>query len=132
MKDWWKRLLPILLGGMLMAAMLQNAEAAGDACRELFVKYKVFADHETSAAYRAACLRRDTVENDDGSVVLIARDSPSLDEDFIRRNIGELPPKPDSIRDAFTPTVVGRPVIDKSDTEQVLSVLNSLNLRRMF
>ena len=34
MKDWWKRLLPILLGGMLMAAMLQNAGAAGDACRE--------------------------------------------------------------------------------------------------
>lgn len=107
-------------------------EAAEDACRELFVKYKVFADYETSAAYRAVQIRRETVDNDDGTVVLIDRDSPSLDEDFIKRNIGELPPKSDAIREAFQPVKTGRPAITISDTDYILSVLNSLNLRRLF
>ncbi|MBP5157558.1 MAG: pyridoxal-phosphate dependent enzyme [Treponema sp.] len=103
-----------------------------DACRELFVKYKVFADRQTSAAYGAACMRREIVENDDGTVVLIARESPSLDGDFIKRNIGELPPTPDSIKEAFAPTTIDRPAIDRTDSESVLSVINSLNLRRIF
>ncbi|MBQ9538435.1 MAG: threonine synthase, partial [Treponema sp.] len=124
------------LGSLMLRNFVYPAEvskeAAGDACRDLFVKYKVFADHETSAAYQAARLRRETVENDDGTVVLIARDSPSLDEAFIKRNIGELPPKPESIMEAFTPTKVDRPVIASTDTDYVISVLNSLNLRRIF
>lgn len=124
------------LGSLMLRNFVYPADvsktAAEDACRELFVKYKVFADHETSAAYAAATLRRDTVENADGTVVLIARDSPSLDEAFIRHNIGEIPPQPDSIKEAFTTISTGKPAISKDDTAHVLSVINSLNLRRIF
>ena len=121
----------LMLRNFIYPADVPKAEAE-DACRELFVKYKVFADQQTSAAYRAAQLRQETVDNDDGTVVLIDRDSPSLDAEFIKRNIGEQPPKPDSIREAFLPAPVGRPAIDRADSGYVLSVLNSLNLRRMF
>ena len=34
MKDRWKQILPLSLGVVFMAAMLQNANTAGDACRE--------------------------------------------------------------------------------------------------
>ena len=34
MKDRWKQILPLSLGVVFMAAMLQNADTAGDACRE--------------------------------------------------------------------------------------------------
>ncbi len=125
------KLSSLMLRNFIYPAEVSKEEAEA-ACRELFVKYKVFADQQTSAAYRAAQIRQEIVDNDDGTVVLIDRDSPSLDEDFIKRNIGEQPQKPDSIREAFLPTTVGKKAIAKTDIDYVMSVLTSLNLRRMF
>ncbi len=109
-----------------------SEEQIAQACRELFVKYKVFADRDTSTAYAAYLARKDLIEDDDGSVVLVARNSPCMDEDFIRKNLGEVPPRTPEIENAFTPAVIDKPVIKSDDISYIVSVLNSLNLRRFF
>lgn len=101
------------------------------ACKELFVKYKYFADSETSAAYAAAKLRTD-IADDDSAVVLIARNSPLKDEAFVRHNIGELPPLPMNVEKSQRQTEIARPVINPDNMDYITTVLNSLNLQRIF
>lgn len=103
-----------------------------DACKELFMKYKVYADHDTSAAYAAACRRSDVTDGGDGAVVLVARDAPSIDEQFLKHNLGECPEKTANVASAFKPVSLDRPVISPDGSESLVSILNSLNLRRMF
>ena len=102
------------------------------ACKELFMKYKVYADGETSAAYAAAKARADIIEDDDSSVVLVARNAPELDSQFIRHNLGEQPAVSAEISSAFEKFSIDRPAIKPDDMDSVISVLNSLNLRRIF
>ena len=107
-------------------------EAEQKACRELFMKYHIYADSQTSAAYAAACLRRDLVDSEDGAVVLVSREAPSLDEKFIRQNIGEAPERSEHIVKAFEPVRLSRPALAPGDVDSLIAVLNSLNLRRLF
>lgn len=102
------------------------------ACKELFVKYNVFADKDTSSAYAAAKMRASLVEDDEGAVVLVARNSPCLDEAFIKSNIGETAERSPQIDEAFKSVKIGKPVIEKDDFDYIISVLNSLNLLRIF
>lgn len=106
------------------------AEAA---CKELYVKYHLYADRDTSAAYAATLLRKDIVEEDEGAVVLIAKDAPSLSKDFLRHTLGEEPEEDKTVTErAFKPVATGRPAISPTDISYVTSVLNSLNLLRIF
>jgi threonine synthase len=66
------------------------------------MKYKVFADKETSAAYAASQLRSDITDDEDSAVVLIARDDPCLDESFVRHNLGEVPAMDERIAPKIT------------------------------
>ncbi len=102
-----------------------------DACKELFTKYHVYADNETSTAYAAAKLRKD-VFDDDGAVVLVARNSPFADEAFIQQCIGETPEKDESVIKAFEQVHISKPAIAPDDLDTLISVLNSLNLLRIF
>lgn len=107
-------------------------EDTNSACKELFTRYKVYADRETSAAYAAAKKRQDIIADDDGALVLVARESPSMDEDFIRHNIGECPSKDENVAAAFAPVKIDRPLLAPGDVDTLVSILNSVNLRRMF
>lgn len=102
------------------------------ACKELFIKYKVYADSDTASAYAAAKKRGDVVCGEDGTVVLVARDSPCLDSKFIRRSIGEEPKVTENVSGAFRPVSLTRPAIAPDDIDSLVSVLNSLNLLRIF
>ena len=107
-------------------------EEANKACRELFIKYKYFADRETSAAYAASKLRSDITDDDDSAVVLIARDSPLKDSSFVRKNIGEIPAMTENVEKSQRPFSISTPVITPDNMEYVTTVLNSLNLQRIF
>lgn len=109
-----------------------SEEDTNNACKELFVKYKVYADSDTSAAYAAAKKRADIVEDGDGAVVLVARDDPAIDEKFLMHNLGECPSKDVSIAKAFAPVELNKTCLAPGDKESLISILNSLNLRRMF
>ena len=109
-----------------------TAEETQKACRELFMKYHIYADSQTSAAYVAASLRKDLVDSEDGAVVLVARESPSLDEKFILQNIGEAPEREGQIVKAFEPVRLPKPALAPDDIDSLISVLNSLNLLRIF
>ncbi|MCR5764249.1 MAG: pyridoxal-phosphate dependent enzyme [Treponema sp.] len=98
-----------------------------DACKELFTKYKVYADRETSQAYAASKLKKGAFD-DDGAVVLVARNSPSADETFIQHCIGETSERDESVIKAFKPVYVNKPVIAPDDLDCLISILNSLNL----
>jgi threonine synthase len=86
-----------------------------DAAKELFVKYHVYADRHTARAYAAAKENEEMVKEDDGSVVIIARDHPSLSADYIRHTLGEVPDMPDNIAAVLTPVKIGRPTIKNPD-----------------
>ena len=109
-----------------------SRKAIEDACKELFVKYRVYADEETSAAYAAAKIRKDITGEEDSAVVLIAREAPELDEMFIRHNIGEAPARSEAVTRSMKRVELNRPAISPNDSDYITSVLNSLNLRRIF
>ena len=109
-----------------------SEEDINSACKELFVKYKIFADKDTSASYAAAKKRSDVLADGDGTLVLVARDDPSIDEKFLLHNLGECPEKNESVSKAFTPVELNKPCISADDKDSLISILNSLNLRRMF
>ncbi len=109
-----------------------SREETDQACKELFVKYRYFADQETSAAYAAAKIREDITDDEDAAVVLIARDSPLKDGAFIRRNIGEVPKMTENVEKSQRPFHISSPIITPDNMDYVLTVLNSLNLQRIF
>ncbi|MCQ2240208.1 pyridoxal-phosphate dependent enzyme [Treponema sp.] len=111
---------------------LVSEQDTNEACKELFVKYKVYADRDTSAAYAAAKKRSDVTEDGDGAVVLVAREDPSIDVDFLLHNLGECPDRDVSVAQAFTPVKLDKPCLAPDDVDSLISILNSLNLRRMF
>lgn len=107
-------------------------EQKESACKELFVKYGIYADSDLSAAYAATLMRTDKTKDEDGAVVLVSCNAPSLDVDFIRHNTGETPVMDGELGRAFETTETGRPAIKPGDQEALISVLNSLNLLRIF
>lgn len=107
---------------------LVSEEDINNACKELFMKYKIFADKDTSAAYAAAKKREDVIEDGDGAIVLVAREDPSIDEKFLMHNLGECPNKNSSVAQAFTKVQLNKPCLLPNDLATMISVLDSLNL----
>lgn len=86
------------------------------AAKELFMKYNVYADRHTARGYAAYKLCCSTDKHDGFATVLIARDHPSISEEYIRRTIGEVPEMPKTIKESFVNVKLNRPYI-KSATE---------------
>lgn len=98
------------------------------ACKRLFMKYGIYADRHTSAAYAAALNNRALTEEDEAAVVLVSRDHPALDADFIRHTIGEAPELPASVAEALSPTVLEKPLVTTS--AEVVTALEMLQQMR--
>lgn len=109
-----------------------SEEETSRACKELFMKYRLYADRDTSAAYAALIKRKDTALQEDGAAVLVARDCPSLNRQFLMHNLGECPPLPETVAEAAAPVTLGRNAIAPGDKDSLISILNSLNLLRLF
>ncbi len=119
----------LILKSFVSVAPVSPSETE-EACKTLFKKYGVMTDSETSAAYAASEKRSDITA--DSTVVLVEREDPSLDSQFLKHNIGESPEIPDKVKASFTPVKLQRPPVEAGDVEAVISVLNSLNLLRLF
>lgn len=81
------------------------------AAKELFVKYKIYADRHTARAYAASKVSEASQNETGTATVLVARDSPSLSEEFVRHTIGEIPEMPESIKNSLKPVTLNRPLI---------------------
>ena len=113
----------LMLKNFVFPADVDEA-AAVSACQELFSKYGVYADKNTSLAYAALKAKEELTDEDEASVVLIMRDHPALSSDFIRHCLGESPDMPDFVSAALSPVELGRPYA--SCTEDVLRTMKSI------
>lgn len=93
------------------------------AAKELFVKYKVYPDRHTARAYAATLIKEKNFDQE-SSTVLIARDNPSLSEEYVRHTIGEVPPMKDSIKESLQKTQSGRPAIN--NTKELKAIIEKL------
>ena len=81
------------------------------AAKELYMKYDVFADSQTSKAY--ATIKQDQQElyADDSAIVLVANNHPSLNADYCRHVLGESPEMPQNIKDSLKGVEINKPII---------------------
>lgn len=94
------------------------------AAKELYTKYKVFADPETARAYAAIREKADSVYADEGSIVLMAYNHPSLSADYCRHVTGRTPDMPENIREAIKPFKMTEPVI--SGAEELKKIIQKI------
>ena len=80
------------------------------AAKELYTKYKLYSDRHTARAY-AASKTHISVDTGEAITVLVARDSPSLSENFVQHTIGEVPEMPDSIKKSLKQSNLTRPLV---------------------
>ena len=94
------------------------------AAKELFTKYKIYPDRHTARAYAASKLSSSTIDENEATTVLVARDSPSLSEDFVQHAIGEIPEIPDSIKKSLEPVNLNRPFV--KTTSELKAIIEKL------
>lgn len=119
-----------MLKSFVFPAPVSDAEA-DEACRTLFKKYHYFANRSVSSAYAASRTRTDCAD-EEGAVVLIKRHDEALYSDYFRRVLGEVPETSEKIKAVQRPVILNRPVVAANDSDQIISILNSLNLLRIF
>ena len=101
---------PLMMRHFIYPAAISGA-AADAAAKELFVKYRLFADPSTARAYAAHKAHAASQSHGDFATILVVRSHPSISADCIRRTIGETPAMPDRIRKSLVKTDVNRPYI---------------------
>lgn len=93
------------------------------AVKELFMKYKIYADLHTARAYAAAKLKHSD-ECDECATVLIARDHACYSSDFVRQKTGETPEMPETVINALKKTKVGKPLV--KSVEEIKKIIENL------
>ena len=94
------------------------------AAKELFIKYGLYADRATAAAYASIKEARDYDLDEDCSVVLTAYNDPSLDAEYCRHVLGEAPEMPENIKASMKPLELNRPLI--SSLEELKAIIDNL------
>lgn len=69
-----------------------------DATKELFIKYKRYADYNTAKAYAATLKHKSLIDEDDGAIVLFDRFHPAYSEEYLKQTIGERIELPQEIK----------------------------------
>ena len=117
---------PLILKSFVYPAQVTPKETA-DACKTLFMKYKVYADEETSASYAAALKRHDITSEGEEATVLVAREDPAIHREFLMHNLGEAPAMKPNVACAFTPAAVNREPLKPRDFSSVEAALDFLS-----
>lgn len=105
-----------------------NDSEAEECCRELFMKYGVYADKPTSCAYAAAKSRKSMTDEDDASIVLVMRDHPALSSDYIRHALGTAPEMPQRIKETLSLFELNKPLVTSSD--EVIALMEKYGVQR--
>lgn len=90
----------LLLKGLVFPSIVTEKDKV-QACKEAYEKYGYFLDMQSSLAYGAALKQSDTIMDQDGSVVLIARNHPGLAETEIKHILGKSVKLPESIKKLY-------------------------------
>ncbi len=99
---------------------------ADEACRELFMKYQIFADKNTSSAYAAIKKRREFLDEDESTVVLIERDDPALSSEYVRHTTGELPEMNANVQKSLCAVSLKKPLVKTASEVEKLMAENGL------
>lgn len=94
------------------------------AAKELYMKYGVFSDQRTASAYASAKDKAQSIYDENGAIVLISQNHPSLSADYCRHVIGETPQMPENVRQSFIPVQLNRPLVTNSI--ELKSLINEL------
>ena len=98
-----------------------SKEETEAACQKLFKDYGIYANKSTSRAYAAALKRNDIFGDEGSSVVLVMRDHPAFDSEFIRHTLGKAPELPNENPDSLIPTELKHPCV--SSPEEVMLII---------
>ncbi|WP_147613638.1 pyridoxal-phosphate dependent enzyme [Treponema pectinovorum] len=93
----------LMLKNFIFPANVSEVEAE-DACRELYMKYSIFADKSTSSAYAAIKKRNEMLCEDESQAVLIERDDPALSLEYVRHATGICPEVKENVANALKKT----------------------------
>lgn len=115
----------LMLKHFVYPADVSGAEA-DDACRELFMKYSIYADKNTSSAYAAMKKRTELTDEDESAVVLVERDSPSLSAEYVRHTTGSSPDMPDNVASALEKVSLKRPFARTA--EDIVGLMSTIKL----
>lgn len=113
----------MMMGNFVFPTHINNSDI-DDAAKELFMKYHVFADKSTSKAYAAAKYRKDEVCEDEGAIVLVARDDPALQKEFCRHTVGEMPALRPEVEASLQPSVTHKNCI--TAVEELKDIIQAL------
>lgn len=102
-----------------------SEEKREKAAKELFMKYGVFADKSTAAAYAVIKENEELTRDDDTSFVLMAYNHPALSSDYCRHVTGEAPETPDFIKATLVPVTINKPLI--STEEELRKIVSSIS-----
>jgi len=98
-----------------------SKEETEAACQKLFKDYGIYANKSTSRAYAASLKRNDIFGDEGSSIVLVMRDHPALDSEFIRHTLGKAPELPNENPDSLIPTELKHPCV--SSPEEVMLII---------
>ena len=98
-----------------------SKEETEEACGKLFMEYGIYANKSTCRAYAAALKRKDVTEEDEAAVVLVMRDHPAFDSEFIRHTLGKAPELPNSNPGSLSQTKLKHPCV--SSVEQAMLII---------
>lgn len=90
----------LMLKGLVFPSLVTEKDKVA-ACKNAYEKYGYFLDMQSSIAYAAALKQNETLMDQDGSVVLIARNHPSLSQTEIKHIIGETVELPEAIKTLY-------------------------------
>ena len=113
----------LMLKNFIYPSVLSE-EKIQNACQELFMKYGILADKNTSSAWAAITEKKEMLEEDEGTAVLVMRDHPALNSEYVRHSTGEMPEIPENIQKAFLPVQIKKPLI--TEALQVIKILETL------
>lgn len=113
----------LMLKHFVYPSDISDAEA-DDACRELFMKYSIYADKNTSSAYAAIKKRKELLDEDESAVVLVERDDPSLSAEYVRHTTGSTPDMKESVATALKKVTLDRKLVRTA--EDIVGLMSTI------
>ena len=115
---------PGMIKGLVFPHPVSESERV-IACKELFSRFGILADAETSGSYAALKKQFSVVGSQDSTVVLVVKDNPALNTDFAKRCCGQVPEIPANIQAVFQPVVPKKTILPNiSEVKEVLKELD--------
>ena len=86
-----------MIKGLVFPSIITEKDKV-EAGKSAYKKYGYILDEQTSIAYAATLKQSETILDQDGSVVLVAKNHPGLTSSEIKHRIGKTVDLPDSIK----------------------------------